>query len=153
MAFENLCANALAFGASSVLNGAYALFEFFVGAQQCPPEIVEPRRDVVRSLVPTLRAGLQRFVVAFLRFFKGTLQADEAAYGIAEVIEQLQGQQPRHAAIAIREGVDAQKIEDGQRRQHQGVGQMLVQSKAVARDQVCHRNRGKVCGDWPKANA
>ena len=36
LAFENLCANALAFGASSVLNGAYAFFEFFVGAQQCP---------------------------------------------------------------------------------------------------------------------
>ena len=39
-------------------------------------------------LVPTLRAGFQRLVIAFLGFLEDALQADVAAHGIVEVAEQ-----------------------------------------------------------------
>ncbi|MCY1354132.1 hypothetical protein D9M68_704850 [compost metagenome] len=74
------------------------------------------------SLMPALRTGFQRLVIAFLGFFEDALQADVAAHGIVEVVEQQQGQQARHAPVAIREGVDTQEVEHRQRHQHQWVG-------------------------------
>ena len=58
-----------------------------------------------------------------------------------------------YAAVAIREGVDAQEVEDGQRHQHQGVCPVLIQGQAVARDQVRHRDGREVRGNRTKADA
>ncbi len=103
--------------------------------------------------MPALRTGLQRFVVALFRFFEDALQTDEAAHGVVEVVEQLQCQQPRHAAIAIREGVDAEEVEDDQWHQNQRVCQVLVQRRVVSRDHVGHHHGGKMRGDRAKADA
>ncbi|MCY1300046.1 hypothetical protein D9M70_496040 [compost metagenome] len=60
------------------------------------------------------------------------------------MVEQQQGQQAGHAAIAIGERVDAQEVEHRQRHQHQRVGQVLVQGGGVAPGQIGHGHRRQV---------
>ncbi|MBV6389000.1 MAG: hypothetical protein JNIBNLAF_00596 [Nitrosomonas europaea] len=68
-------------------------------------------------------------------------QADVAAHGIVEVVEQQQGQQSGHTAVAVRKGVNTQEVEHRQRHKHQRVGQMLIQCSGVVPSQIGHGHR------------
>ena len=153
LASQDFCPNALALGAMAMFQRPDARLELSVGAQQDAPEVVEPGHAVVLAVVPALGAGFQGFVVGFLGFLEEPFKADEAPHSVVEVVEQLQGQQACHAAIAVREGVDAEKVQDGQGHQDEGIGQVLIQGRSVAGDQVRHGHRGEVGGHGGEADA
>lgn len=58
-----------------------------------------------------------------------------------------QGRQAGRAAVAIREGVDAQEVEHRQRHQYEGVGQVLIQRGGVAPGQIGHSHGCEVRSD------
>ncbi len=97
--------------------------------------------------MPSPRTGFQGLVITFLGIFENAFQADVAAHGIVEVVEQQQSQQAGHATVAVRERVDAQEVEHRQRHQHQRVSQVLVQSGSIAPGQIGHGHRRQVGSD------
>jgi len=126
-------------------NLANALLEFPIRAQHHAPEVVEPRVRIVSAFMPTLRAGLQRLVVAFLGLLVHAFDADVSAHFVVEAVQQHERQQPRHAAIAVRERMDAQEIQDCERHDDQGVQTRHLHGGGVVCCKLLHRHRRQVC--------
>lgn len=57
------------------------------------------------------------------------------------------------SALAIREGVNAEEIENRQRRQYEGGGEMPIECSAVTRNHVGHRHGRKVRSYRAKVSA
>lgn len=103
------------------------------------------------SLVPPLRALLQRLVVARLVLLDQSFQADVTAYRVAQMVA-LQ-QQPGHPAVAIPERMNAQKIEVKGGQSDQGVYPGFVETSLPVADQFQHRSRSFGGGYGAKTNA
>src|SRR5262249_8864400 len=73
-------------------------------------EVLPPGHQRMLPLVPALRRGIQRIVVALLRRFDHAFERDVPADFVARPVEQQQRQQARHAAVAVGERMDTEEI-------------------------------------------
>ena len=90
---------------------AHPFFELGVGGFEDEENVVDEGPGVVLTLVPTTRAVLKRFVIAFLIFFDQAFKADVAARFHSSVVALEQQQQAGSAAVAVAERVNAEEIE------------------------------------------
>ena len=77
---------------------------------------------VMLALVPSVRAELQSFVVAFLVLFDEAFQADITADLQSRLIALQQEEQPRHPPIAVAEWVNGDCVQVRHRPTHDHVG-------------------------------
>lgn len=141
------------FAAPAGADPAEARLEFGIGGQQGAEEIFCPGPDIVFPLMPSLRREKERLIIGLLGFLDDALQADVPSHIIALMIEREQREQTGHAAVPIREGVDAEEIQNVEGNQEQGVpdsfapgiGKMLVQDT--------HGIIGEVRSDGLETNA
>ena len=75
-------------------------------------EEVEPRRQFVFAVVPTVGTEPEAFVVGLSGFLNEAFQADVATDLVAVLVECQQGEQPGHATVAVPERVNAKEIQD-----------------------------------------
>ena len=102
---------------------------------------------VVGSLVPVAGAFLQRLVIGLLSVGDQLFDADILAHDIAGAVQEQQRQEPAHAAVAIVEGVDAEKVQYKDGNQQQRVEFSILHSRF---------KRAAQCGDglrrFPRRN-
>src|SRR3990172_1528933 len=90
------------------------------------------------TLMPPLRAMLQRLVIAILVFLDQTLKADVTPHLIAQLITLKQKNQPRHASVAIAERVNTEKIQIKRRHRNQRMHPTIVETMLPIGNQPSH---------------
>ncbi len=112
----------LALGAVADGDGADAFLELAVAAEHHDAEeVLPPRDEIVAALMPVLGGGEEGVVVGALGALDHLLEADEAAYVVAGLVEEEECEEAGGAAIAIEERVDAEEIEDVCRDEEEGL--------------------------------
>jgi hypothetical protein len=100
--------------------------ERVIGGDDDAEEVVGPGSEVMGALVPPGRRALERLVIRLLALLDELLEADVAPDLVAADVEEPEADQPRHAPVAVAEGVDDQEVQDvggreQQRRVHAGL--------------------------------
>lgn len=94
------------------------------------------------TFVPALGALFQGFVVALFIFLDQALQADVTANLLAQVVALKQQKQPGYPAIAVAEGMDAEKIEIKSCQGNNGREPALTKAMVPSLDQSPHVRLG-----------
>ena len=94
---------------------------------------------IVPPLVPVFRTPAQDLVVILSGFLHEPLKTDVAAHFVAVLVERQQSHQPRDAAVAVTEGMNAEEVEHqaghGQHRRHT----LLIECMAIGQAQFIDR--------------
>lgn len=106
-------------------------------------EVVEPGQEIVVPFVPALGAAVEDVVVVGFRLFDQALQTDVATHFDTVLVEGELGEEPRDAAVAVAEGVDAEEVEDEGSSRDEGRRQVLVDARAGRKGRV--RRRQPAC--------
>ena len=86
-----------------------------------PQHIGDKGRIIIRPFVPVVRAGLQSLVIGFFGVGNQLFDADIFAHDIAGTVQEQQRQEPAHAAVAIVEGMNTEKVQNKDWNQQQRI--------------------------------
>ena len=120
---------------------SHTLLEVPVCRNDCAQQVLDKGHRVVLTVVPSALRRLQSVVVVFLRLGDLRLQRNIPPDLEPAPIQQQRRQQPGHAAVAVDERVDAQKVVDEAGDQQQRVRLALADGAIVRVAQVRHRSR------------
>ena len=83
-----------------------------ISRRQNAQHIGHEGRIIVRPLVPVAGAGLQGLIIGLLGVGDQLFNADIFADKITGAVQKQQRQEPAHAAVAVVEGMDAEKVQN-----------------------------------------
>ena len=115
-----------------------AFLKFFVGRLQNRQKVVDIRPGVLFSLMPPLRTFFQGFIVAFFVLLDEAFETDIAAHLVTELIALQQEEKARDPAVAVAEGVNAQKIKVESRKSDERMNPFLTQALRPKRFEFLH---------------
>ena len=131
-----------ALGTARCLDLADTLGKFPVTRFQDEEHVIDVRPRVVLTLVPALRAHLQRFVVTHLVLLDQAFETDVVPNLETKLVTLQQPDQARDATIAVAKGMNAQKVEVKRGQRNQWRNPAFREAVLPERLQLCHRVGG-----------
>ncbi len=124
-----------------------ARLELPIGAKDDLQEVSDEGRGIVRLFVPSRRGERERLVVGLLRPLHEHLEADVFAHRASRAVEQQEREQTAHAAVAVGERVDAEKVQDEECGREERIVAAFFQRRPERIAECCHRHRRLPSGD------